>query len=188
MNKILYLILLSVFVTSCTAKKTKIEDLSVSQTQTDVSGYLEETAYRNSTPFKDGMYEKMSKLKPSEYVSFLSRLRTQALEKPTKEALSEYIFAERVLIESTEYFDNSDELKKYYKPKPDDIHKAKVRLLRKADSTKTVIDYNYMHFLYISMQTGEGSSRENALEYLAAKEIVTKDWRERNQRRKQSAL
>lgn len=131
---------------------------------------------------------KMSKLKPSEYVSFLSRLRTQALEKPTKEALSEYIFAERVLIESTEYFDNSDELKKYYKPKPDDIHKAKVRLLRKADSTKTVIDYNYMHFLYISMQTGEGSSRENALEYLAAKEIVTKDWRERNQRRKQSAL
>lgn len=145
MNKTLYLILLSVFVTSCTAKTT-IEDLSVSQTQTDVSGYLEEAAYRGSTSFKDGMYEKMSKLKPSEYVSFLASLRTQVLEKPTKEALSEYIFAERVFIESNEFFDNSDELKKYYKPKPDDIHKAKVRLLRKADSTKTVIDYNYMHF------------------------------------------
>lgn len=110
---------------------------------------------------------------------FLSSLRTQVLEKPTKEALSEYIFAERVFIESNEFFDNSDELKKFYKPKPDDIHKAKVRLLRKADSTKTVIDYNYMHFLYFSMQAGAGSSRENALEYLAAKEIVIKDWRER---------
>ena len=84
MNKTLYLILLSVFVTSCTAKKTTIEDLSVSQTQTDVSGYLEEAAYRGSTSFKDGMYEKMSKLKPSEYVFFLSSLRTQVLEKPTK--------------------------------------------------------------------------------------------------------
>ncbi|MCU6593488.1 hypothetical protein [Klebsiella pneumoniae] len=179
MNKALYFILLSVFVTSCAAKKTTTEDLSVSQTQTDVSGYLEETAYRDSTSFKDGMYEKMSKLKPSEYLSFLASLRAQVLEEPTKEALSEYIFAERVFIESNEYFDNSDELKKYYKPKPDDIHKAKVRLLRKADSTKTVIDYNYMHFLYFSMQAGAGSSRENALEYLAAKEIVIKDWRER---------
>lgn len=178
MKTALVVMVLSVFVAACSADQPSVSvNPDNSQTKPDIAAYLKAFSEADSTEFREGMYQRLSEIKTSEYIAFLASLRDRVMSAPTDRNVSDYFVAQDMFRESSEFFNHSEELVADYKMSQSEIIAAEKRVIQKAVSAHTPVDYDYLHHLYFELSANGGSTRENSLEYIAAKEIVMTDWR-----------